>query len=230
MQNDQNISGRQCGGSSSQWCACPLISLTKNNGHLITNGTSGETEREGAPSVQRGRKITIIPRHVVSCDKFCHLKPNPLEPPCWKCSALIIKIWSLDKKKNLGWALRDRNEAKMMIMYVRLAGDGTARWHPLFFSNGNRPPYYHLLSSLWRFKDWWRSPTWQRNYAVSLLPSVDPKSNISESSPLLAYLHLYVSKWLTPASTKPCFYISTTCHMYSLTYSMCRYILKFRTF
>lgn len=34
----------------------------------------------------------------MSCDKFCLLKPNPLEPPCWKCSALIIKIWSLDKK------------------------------------------------------------------------------------------------------------------------------------
>lgn len=55
-------------------------------------------ERERASSVQRGRKITIIARHVLSCDNFCFLKPNPLEPPCWKCSELIIKIWSLDKE------------------------------------------------------------------------------------------------------------------------------------
>lgn len=52
VQNDQNIAERQCGESSSQWCACPLIFLTKNNGRLITNGT--RTER--ASSAQRGVK------------------------------------------------------------------------------------------------------------------------------------------------------------------------------
>lgn len=58
VQNDQNISERQRGESSSQWCTCPLISLTKNNGYLITR----------VSSVQRWRKITIIPRHVLLCD------------------------------------------------------------------------------------------------------------------------------------------------------------------
>lgn len=64
-----------------QWCVCPLISLTKNNGYLIT-----------PEFLQKWGGITIIQKHVLSCDKFCFHRPNPLVPLCWKYSELVIEI------------------------------------------------------------------------------------------------------------------------------------------
>lgn len=45
---------RQRGESSSQWCACPLIFLTENNGHLITNGTRTQRSFSSAKRSKEG--------------------------------------------------------------------------------------------------------------------------------------------------------------------------------
>lgn len=99
VQNDQNVSGRQCAGSSSQWCACPLISLTKNNGYLRSNGTRTERGEEE----QRGREITITPQdmfyHVINSVFSSQILPAENIQSLWKNK----KIWSSDKEQVELW-------------------------------------------------------------------------------------------------------------------------------
>lgn len=69
---------KQCGESSSQWCAVPLISLTKNNGHLINDGT--HTER--ASSTQKGANWV---GGVLSKDMFYHVIHSVFSSQILRC-------------------------------------------------------------------------------------------------------------------------------------------------
>lgn len=76
----QNYQNRQCGEAS--YTVMPSHFFDKEQWLPHNSRVSSEV----------GGGITIIQRHVLSCDKFCFHRPNPLVPLCWKYSELVIEI------------------------------------------------------------------------------------------------------------------------------------------
>lgn len=78
----QNYQNRQCGEASYTVMCVPSHFFDKEQWLPHNSRVSSEV----------GGGITIIQRHVLSCDKFCFHRPNPLVPLCWKYSELVIEI------------------------------------------------------------------------------------------------------------------------------------------
>lgn len=78
----QNYKNRQCGEASYTVMCVPSHFFDKEQWLPHNSRVSSEV----------GGGITIIQRHVLSCDKFCFHRPNPLVPLCWKYSELVIEI------------------------------------------------------------------------------------------------------------------------------------------
>lgn len=78
----QNYQNRQCGEVSYTVMCVPSHFFDKEQWLPHNSRVSSEV----------GGGITIIQRHVLSCDKFCFHRPNPLVPLCWKYSELVIEI------------------------------------------------------------------------------------------------------------------------------------------
>ncbi len=99
--------------------SCGLY-LTMNNGHLISNGTG--TERSfwmWRRQKEEREKITIIPKHVLSCQKLCFLQPNPLVP--W---SEVFRLCNRDVDGRSGKMLQDlfqdcRSEEKILTFMRR---------------------------------------------------------------------------------------------------------------
>lgn len=78
----QNYQNRQCEEASYTVMCVPSHFFDKEQWLPHNSRVSSEV----------GGGITIIQRHVLSCDKFCFHRPNPLVPLCWKYSELVIEI------------------------------------------------------------------------------------------------------------------------------------------
>lgn len=74
--------------------------------------------------------------HVI---KSCFRKPNPLVPPCWKYSELVMEIWSSDRERAEHWETEgDKNDDGVSRAYLR--------WNSsvVYSSPDDRPPFVIL--------------------------------------------------------------------------------------